>query len=57
MLSVVGSTVRVLRANKTGVIALEYGLIASLLAAVIITAVGMVCQGLNTSLAAISGRL
>lgn len=44
-----GSTIRRLRANEKGVIALEYSLIASLIAAVIITAVGMVGQGLTFS--------
>jgi pilus assembly protein Flp/PilA len=57
MLSTIVSTVALLRADKKGVTALEYGLIASLIAVAIITAVTAVGTGLNGTFAAVSAKL
>jgi Flp pilus assembly pilin Flp len=57
MLGILASTVRVLCADRRGVTALECSLIASLIAVMIITGVGMVGQGMSTMFGAISAEL
>ena len=57
MLNDIFAIVRTIRADKKGVTALEYGLIASLIAVAIITAVTAVGTGLNGTFAAVSAKL
>ena len=57
MLNDIFAIVRTIRADKKGVTALEYGLIASLIAVAIIGAVTTVGANLNTVFGKISGSL
>jgi pilus assembly protein Flp/PilA len=51
---VLEETMRELISKEEGVTAIEYGLIAALIAVVIIAAVGLVGQGVNNTFTAIS---
>ena len=57
MLNDIIASVRTIRADKKGVTALEYGLIASLIAVAIITGVSLLGNNLNALFDSVAGKL
>ncbi len=57
MLNDINAIVHAIRADKKGVTALEYGLIASLIAVAIITAVSLVGTNLTNVFNTVAGKL
>jgi pilus assembly protein Flp/PilA len=57
MLNDIVAIVRAIRADEKGVTALEYGLIASLIAVAIIAAVGLVGTNLTAVFNTVAGKL